>query len=135
MNDGTVKVTIAGKDLNLSPLTLGGFRRQRDRLVLLNSMKDRDRATLAGQLPTAAEVEAMLYVVGDSAGLIVGPKDPKQAEKFAEFEAWASDLEALEFVRGVTELSDAMLSVFKLAKMNKAPENGGAVGTGEAQGS
>lgn len=136
MNDGTAKVTIAGRELTLSPLTLGGLKRQRDKLVVLNELRGRDRSTPSGQLPTALELDAMVSVLGDAAGLIVSQKDPRHAEKFAEFTAFEAEVEALEYVRGITEISDGIVAFFQLTGLKKdTAASGGATGTGEAQGS
>lgn len=133
MANRTAETTVAGKALTLSPLTLGGLKRQRDNMVLLTELKDRTEA-----LPTAAQLEAMAAVVADSAGLFPSVNDPKAAEKDTARAEFFAAVDELDFLEGMGQLGRAVALMMALSGLEKTKEGAGIVGAtnlGEAAGS
>lgn len=124
MNGRTADVSIAGKVFTLSPLTLGGLKRQRDHMVLLTDLKGR-----GDTLPTAEQLEAMQHVVADSVGLYAEGKDSERTAFFAL-------TDGLDFLEGLTQLGNAVAAMMALSGLDKAKAGEGAgAKLGEAAGS
>lgn len=131
MNERTTEVTIGERTLRLSPLSLGGLKRQRDRLSLLTEMR------ADGELPNAATVDAMTYVTAEAAGLYPGSREPEyKGDDSAAVVDFATYVEKLEFLGAITQLSGAIVQVMRLSGLAKDDASGAAVGApimGEGQ--
>lgn len=128
MNDTTAVARIAGKDYTLRPLTLGGMKRERDAMVLLNGMQSTTATGQRSAVPTADEMDAMVRVVAEAAGL----GKPAAAE---ERRAFIAAVEELEWAHAMGELSDAIVKLMRLTGLKRSESGAGDAAAGEAQGS